>query len=73
MNKELKLKIIAVCSDLILEALENETLNENGKLLQKLLEAQIETIYAHESIKKNVSLQETKNRVLFNINSHFKL
>lgn len=34
---------------------------------------QLEAIYSHEVVRNNESYQETKNRVLFNINAHFKL
>ena len=73
-TKDLQLKTIAVCSDLLLEAIDDgRPLNENGKLLKQLLEKQLEAIYSHEVVRDNKSYQETKNRVLFNINAHFKL
>ena len=38
-TKDLQLKTIAVCSDLLLEAIDDgRPLNENGKLLKQLLE-----------------------------------
>ena len=73
-TKDLQLKTIAVCSDLLLEAIDDgRPLNENGKLLKQLLEKQLEAIYSHEVVRDNKSYQETKNRVLFNINGHFIL
>lgn len=73
-NKDLQLKTIAVCSDLLLEAIDDgRPLNENGKLLKQLLEKQLEAIYSHEVVRNNEAYQETKNRVLYNINAHFKL
>ena len=74
MNKDLQLKTIAVCSDLLLEMIDDgRQLNENGILLKELLEKQLEAIYSHDVVRNNESYQETKNRVLFNINAHFKL
>ena len=73
-NKDLQLKTIAVCSDLLLEAIDDgRPLNENGKLLKELLEKQLEAIYSHEVVRNNEAYQETKNRVLYNINAHFKI
>jgi hypothetical protein len=73
-TKDLQLKTIAVCSDLLLEAIDDgRQLNENGKLLKQLLEKQLEAIYSHEVVRNNEAYQETKNRVLYNINAHFKL
>jgi len=73
-TKDLQLKTIAVCSDLILEAIDDgRPLNENGKLLKELLEKQLEAIYSHDVVRNNEAYQETKNRVLYNINSHFKI
>ena len=74
MNKDLQLKTIAVCSDLLLEMIDDgRQLNKNGILLKELLEKQLEAIYSHDVVRNNESYQETKNRVLFNINAHFKL
>jgi hypothetical protein len=74
MTHELKLKTIAVCSDLLLEALDDgRKLNPNGEQLKSLLEKQLEVIYSHNAVRNSNSYQETKNRVLFNINAHFKL
>ncbi len=71
---ELRLKTIAVCSDLLLEAIDDgRKLNPNGVLLKELLEKQLEAIYSHDVVRDNEAYQETKNRVLFNINAHFKL
>jgi len=71
---ELRLKTIAVCSELLLEAMDDgRKLNHSGELLKSLLEKQVEVVYSHQEIRKNKSYQETKNRVLFNINAHFKL
>ena len=71
---ELRLKTIAVCSDLLLEAIDDgRKLNPNGVLLKELLEKQLEAIYSHYVVRDNEAYQETKNRVLFNINAHFKL
>lgn len=71
---ELRLKTIAVCSDLLLEAIDDgRKLNSNGVLLKELLEKQLEAIYSHDVVRDNEAYQETKNRVLFNINAHFKL
>jgi hypothetical protein len=73
-TKDLQLKTIAVCSDLLLEAIDDgRPLNENGKLLKQLLEKQLEAIYSHEVVRNNEAYQETKNRVLYNINAHFKI
>ena len=73
-NKDLQLKTIAVCSDLLLEAIDDgRPLNENGILLKELLEKQLEAIYSHEVVRNNEAYQETKNRVLYNINAHFKI
>jgi hypothetical protein len=73
-TKDLKLKTIAVCSDLILEAIDDgRPLNENGKLLKELLEMQLEAVYSHDVVRNNEAYQETKNRVLYNINAHFKI
>ena len=73
-TKDLQLKTIAVCSDLILEAIDDgRPLNENGKLLKELLEKQLEAIYSHDVVRNNKAYQETKNRVLYNINAHFKI
>ena len=74
MNKDLQLKTIAVCSDLLLEMIDDgRQLNENGILLKELLEKQLEVIYSHDVVRDSKSYQETKNRVLYNINAHFKL
>lgn len=71
---ELRLKTIAVCSDLLLEAIDDgRKLNSNGVLLKEILEKQLEAIYSHDVVRDNEAYQETKNRVLFNINAHFKL
>jgi hypothetical protein len=71
---ELRLKTIAVCSELLLEAMDDgRKLNPNGELLKSLLEKQVEVVYSHQEIRNNKSYQETKNRVLFNINAHFQL
>lgn len=71
---ELRLKTIAVCSDLLLEAIDDgRKLNSNGVLLKELLEKQLEAIYSDDVVRDNEAYQETKNRVLFNINAHFKL
>lgn len=71
---ELRLKTIAVCSDLLLEAIDDgRKLNSNGVLLKELLGKQLEAIYSHDVVRDNEAYQETKNRVLFNINAHFKL
>lgn len=71
---ELRLKTIAVCSELLLEAMDDgRKLNPNGELLKSLLEKQVEVVYSHQEIRNNKSYQETKNRVLFNINAHFNL
>ncbi len=71
---ELRLKTIAVCSELLLEAMDDgRKLNPNGELLKSLLENQVEVVYSHQEIRNNKSYQETKNRVLFNINAHFNL
>ena len=71
---ELRLKTIAVCSELLLEAIDDgRKLNPNGELLKSLLEKQVEVVYSHQEIRNNKSYQETKNRVLFNINAHFQL
>ena len=71
-TKDLQLKTIAVCSDLLLEAIDDgRPLNENGKLLKELLEKQLEAIYSHDIVRNNKAYQETKNRVLYNINAHF--
>lgn len=73
-TKDLQLKTIAVCSDLLLEAIDDgRPLNENGKLLKELLEKQLDAIYSHEVVRNNEAYQETKNRVLYNINAHFKI
>ena len=73
-SKDLQLKTIAVCSDLLLEAIDDgRPLNENGKLLKELLEKQLEVIYSHDVVRNNEAYQETKNRVLYNINAHFKI
>jgi len=73
-TKDLQLKTIAVCSDLLLEAIDDgRPLNENGILLKQLLEKQLEAIYSHEVVRNNEAYQETKNMVLFNINAHFKI
>ena len=73
-TKDLQLKTIAVCSDLLLEAIDDgRPLNENGILLKQLLEKQLEAIYSHEVVRNNEAYQETKNRVLYNINAHFKI
>jgi hypothetical protein len=73
-SQELRLKTIAVCSELLLEAIDDgRKLNPNGELLKSLLEKQVEVVYSHQEIRNNKSYQETKNRVLFNINAHFKL
>ena len=73
-TKDLHLKTIAVCSDLLLEAIDDgRPLNENGKLLKQLLEKQLEAIYSHKVVRNNKSYEETKNRVLYNINAHFKI
>jgi hypothetical protein len=73
-SKDLQLKTIAVCSDLLLEAIDDgRPLNENGKLLKELLEKQLEAIYSHDVVRNNEAYQETKNRVLYNINAHFKI
>jgi hypothetical protein len=73
-TKDLQLKTIAVCSDLLLEAIDDgRPLNENGILLKQLLEKQLEAIYSHEVVRNNQAYQETKNRVLYNINAHFKI
>jgi hypothetical protein len=73
-SQELRLKTIAVCSELLLEAIDDgRELNSNGELLKSLLEKQVEVVYSHQEIRNNKSYQETKNRVLFNINAHFKL
>lgn len=73
-SHELRLKTIAVCSELLLEAIDDgRKLNPNGELLKSLLEKQLEATYSHKDISSNKSYQETKNRVLFNINAHFKL
>jgi len=73
-SQELRLKTIAVCSELLLEAMDDgRKLNSNGELLKSLLEKQVEVVYSHQEIRNNKSYQETKNRVLFNINAHFKL
>lgn len=73
-SHELRLKTIAVCSELLLEAIDDgRKLNPNGELLKSLLEKQLEAIYSHKEVSGNKSYQETKNRVLFNINAHFKL
>jgi hypothetical protein len=73
-SQELRLKTIAVCSELLLEAMDDgRKLNPNGELLKSLLEKQVEVVYSHQEIRNNKSYQETKNRVLFNINAHFKL
>jgi hypothetical protein len=73
-TKDLQLKTIAVCSDLLLEAIDDgRPLNENGILLKELLEKQLEAIYSHEVVRNNEAYQETKNRVLYNINAHFKI
>jgi hypothetical protein len=73
-SQELRLKTIAVCSELLLEAMDDgRKLNPNGELLKSLLEKQVEVVYSHKEIRNNKSYQETKNRVLFNINAHFKL
>ena len=73
-TKDLQLKTIAVCSDLLLEAIDDgRPLNENGILLKGLLEKQLEAIYSHEVVRNNEAYQETKNRVLYNINAHFKI
>jgi hypothetical protein len=74
MNKDLQLKTIAVCSDLLLEMIDDgRPLNENGILLKELLEKQLEAIYSHDAVRDSKSYQETKNRVLYNINAHFKI
>jgi hypothetical protein len=66
MTHELKLKTIAVCSDLLLEALDDgRKLNPNGEQLKSLLEKQLEVIYSHNAVRNSNSYQETKNRVLF--------
>jgi hypothetical protein len=73
-SHELRLKTIAVCSELLLEAMDDgRKLNPNGELLKSLLEKQVEVVYSHQEIRNNKSYQETKNRVLFNINAHFQL
>lgn len=74
-SHELRLKTIAVCSELLLEAIDDDgrKLNHNGEQLKSLLEKQLEAIYSHKEVRGNKSYQETKNRVLFNINAHFKL
>jgi hypothetical protein len=73
-SQELRLKTIAVCSELLLEAMDDgRKLNPNGELLKSLLEKQLEAVYSHKEVSGNKSYQETKNRVLFNINAHFKL
>jgi hypothetical protein len=73
-TKDLQLKVIAVCSDLILEAIDDgRPLNKNGKLLKELLEKQLEAVYSHDVVRNNKAYQETKNRVLYNINAHFKI
>jgi hypothetical protein len=73
-SKDLQLKTIAVCSDLLLEAIDDgRPLNENGKLLKELLEKQLEAIYSHDVVRNKEAYQETKNRVLYNINAHFKI
>jgi hypothetical protein len=73
-TKDLQLKTIAVCSDLILEAIDDgQPLNENGILLKELLERQLEAVYSHDVVRDSKSYQETKNRVLYNINAHFKI
>ncbi len=73
-SKDLQLKTIEVCSDLLLEAIDDgRPLNENGKLLKELLEKQLEAIYSHDVVRNNEAYQETKNRVLYNINAHFKI
>jgi hypothetical protein len=73
-SQELRLKTIAVCSELLLEAMDDgRKLNPNGELLKSLLEKQVEVVYSHQEIRNNKSYQETKNRVLFNINAHFQL
>lgn len=73
-SKDLQLKTIAVCSDLLLEAIDDgRPLNENGKLLKELLEKQLEAVYSHDVVINNKAYQETKNRVLYNINAHFKI
>jgi hypothetical protein len=73
-SQELRLKTIAVCSELLLEAMDDgRKLNSNGELLKSLLEKQVEVVYSHQEIRNNKSYQETKNRVLFNINAHFQL
>jgi len=73
-SQELRLKTIAVCSELLLEAIDDgRELNSNGELLKSLLEKQVEVVYSHQEIRNNKSYQETKNRVLFNINAHFQL
>lgn len=74
LSHELRLKTISVCSELLLEAMDDgRKLNPNGELLKSLLEKQVEIVYSHQEIRNNKSYQETKNRVLFNINAHFKL
>lgn len=73
-TKDLQLKTIAVCSDLLLEAIDDgRPLNENGILLKQLLEKLLEAIYSHEVVRNNEAYQETKNRVLYNINAYFKI
>ena len=67
-------KTILVCADLLLEMLDDgRKLNPNGKALVEMLETLLEVTYKDAKISGNDTMQAAKDKILYNIDRHFKL